>query len=88
MEDFVRIDREEYDHLMHMRDVARQHQVTLDMVMDVIQNNATTIDYKTLYLYSIDNPEQLMDIFRYRMPEDFRELQNAVIDRETRNDGD
>lgn len=83
MSTYVSLEREEYDHLMRMKAVAMNQAETIDMVLDFIENNSDTFDNKTVYFHRLD-PEKLVNIFRYRMPEEWQELEHAVIEREIR----
>ena len=51
---------------------------------------ATTnsFDLEEVYVHSIESPEKLANIFRYRMPEEWHELEAEVIERETRDNVD
>lgn len=85
---FISIDLEEYERLARQERALLEQTRTLDMVMDVLKENACTFDFQSVYIHSIQSPEELANIFRYRMPEEWKELEAAVIERETRdNDG-
>lgn len=88
MADFVTIDRAEYNLLIRTNHLAQEQSQTLDMVLDFIKDNSNTFDNKTVFLGTIYNPEQLANIFRYRMPEEWQELEDAVLDRETRTNAE
>lgn len=88
MADFVTIDRAEYNLLIRTNRLAQEQSQTLDMVLDFIKDNSNTFDNKTVFLGTIYNPEQLANIFRYRMPEEWQELEDAVLDRETRTNAE
>lgn len=85
MADFVTIDRAEYNLLIRINHLAQEQAQTLDMVLDFIKENANTFDNETIFIGTIHSPEGLANIFRYRMPEEWQELETEVIDRETRN---
>ena len=88
MADFVTIDRAEYNLLIRTNHLAQEQSQTLDMILDFIKDNSNTFDNKTVFLGTIYNPEQLANIFRYRMPEEWQELEDAVLDRETRTNAE
>ena len=88
MAEYVTLSREEYDTLRLMRTLAMEQRRTLKMVLDVLKDNATTFDLEEVFIHSIETPERLANIFRYRMPEEWHELETEVIERETRDDVD
>ena len=88
MAEYVTLSREEYDTLRLMRTLAMEQSRTLDMVLDVLKDNANSFDLEEVYVHSIESPEKLANIFRYRMPEEWHELEAEVIERETRDNVD
>ena len=88
MAEYVTLSREEYDTLRLMRTLAMEQSRTLDMVLDVLKDNANSFDLEEVYVHSIESPEKLANIFRYRMPEEWHELETEVIERETRDNVD
>ena len=86
MAEYVTLSREEYDTLRLMRTLAMEQSRTLDMVLDVLKDNANSFDLEEVYVHSIERPEKLANIFRYRMPEEWHELETEVIEREKRDD--
>ena len=84
MADFVTLDRAEYDRLVRTNRLAQEQARTLDMILDFIKDNANTIDNETCYISTLYRPEHLANIFRYRMPEEWQEMEIEVIEREMR----
>ena len=85
MAEYVTLNKEEYDSLRKIANLALEQSRTLDMVLDVLKDNATTFDMDEVFIHSIETPERLANIFRYRMPEEWHELETEVIERETRD---
>jgi RNAse (barnase) inhibitor barstar len=88
MAEYVTLNKEEYDSLRKIANLALEQSRTLDMVLDVLKYNADTLDMEEVYVHSIESPEKLANIFRYRMPEEWHELETEVIERETRDNVD
>ena len=84
MSTYISLDKEEYDHLIRIQRLAQEQARTLDMILDVIEDNANTIDCESCYVHTIYNSEHLANIFRYRMPEEWQEMEIEVIEREKR----
>lgn len=88
MTEYVTISREEYDALRILRTYAMEQSRTLDMILDVLKENADSFDLEEVYVHNIESPEKLANIFRYRMPEEWHELETEVIEREKRDNVD
>jgi hypothetical protein len=88
MAEYVTLNKEEYDTLRLMRTLAMEQRRTLKMVLDVLKDSATTFDMDEVFIHSIETPERLANIFRYRMPEEWHQMEAEVIERETRDDVD
>lgn len=88
MAEYVTLNKEEYDSLRKIANLALEQSRTIDMVLDVLKDNADTLDMEEVYVHNIESPEKLANIFRYRMPEEWKELEAEVIERETRDDVD
>jgi RNAse (barnase) inhibitor barstar len=88
MAEYVTLNKEEYDSLRKIANLALEQSRTLDMVLDVLKDNANSFDLEEVYVHSIESPEKLANIFRYRMPEEWHELETEVIEREKRDDVD
>lgn len=84
MADFVTLDRAEYDRLVRTNRLAQDQARTLDMILDYLKDNANTFDNETCYISTLYKPEHLANIFRYRMPEEWQEMEIEVIEREKR----
>lgn len=85
MAEYVTLNKEEYDSLRKIANLALEQSRTIDMVLDVLKDNANTFDLEEVYVHNIESPERLANIFRYRMPEEWKELEAEVIERETRD---
>lgn len=88
MAEYVTLHKEEYDTLRLMRTLAMEQRRTLKMVLDVLKDSATTFDMDEVFIHSIETPERLANIFRYRMPEEWHQMEAEVIEREKRDDVD
>jgi len=88
MAEYVTLNKEEYDTLRLMRTLAMEQRRTLKMVLDVLKDSATTFDMDEVFIHSIETPERLANIFRYRMPEEWHQMEAEVIERETRDNVD
>lgn len=85
MAEYVTLGKEEYDTLRKIANLALEQSRTIDMVLDVLKDNANSFDLEEVYVHNIESPEKLANIFRYRMPEEWHELETEVIERETRD---
>lgn len=84
MSTYISLDKEEYDRLIRTQRVAQEQSRTLDMILDYLKEHANTIDNESCYVSTLYRPEHLVNIFRYRMPEEWQELEIEVIEREKR----
>lgn len=88
MAEYVTLNKEEYDTLRKIANLALEQSRTLDMVLDVLKDSATTFDMDEVFIHNIETPERLANIFRYRMPEEWHQMEAEVIEREKRDDVD
>ena len=86
MSEYVTLSREEYDNLQHLAVIAVTYGDTLDMILDVLKEDAFSFDLENVYVHSISSPDKLANIFRYRMPEEWHEVEKEVIEREKRKE--
>lgn len=86
MASFVTLGREEYDDLVRDVDHLTETITTLDMVLDVLKEDAFSFDLENVYVHNISSPGKLVNIFRYRMPEEWHEVEKEVIEREKRKE--
>jgi hypothetical protein len=84
MSTYISLDKEEYDRLIRTQRLAQEQTRTLDMILDYLKDNANTFDSETCYISTLYRPEYLANIFRYRMPEEWQEMEIEVIEREKR----
>ena len=84
MSTYISLDKEEYDRLIRTQRLAQEQTRTLDMIIDYLKDNANTFDNETCYISTLYRPEHLANIFRYRMPEEWQEMEIEVIEREKR----
>lgn len=84
MSTYISLDKEEYDRLIRTQRLAQEQSRTLDMILDYLKEHANTIDNESCYVSTLYRPEHLVNIFRYRMPEEWQELEIEVIEREKR----
>lgn len=84
MSTYISLDKEEYDRLVRTNRLAQEQSRTLDMILDYLKEHANTIDNESCYVSTLYRPEHLVNIFRYRMPEEWQELEIEVIEREKR----
>lgn len=84
MSTYISLDKEEYDRLIRTQRLAQEQSRTLDMILDYLKEHANTIDNESCYVSTLYRPEHLANIFRYRMPEEWQEMEIEVIEREKR----
>ncbi len=86
MNEYVTLSREEYDDLQRVASIVETYGDTLDMILDVLKEDAFSFDLENVYVHSISSPDKLVNIFRYRMPGEWHEVEKKVIEREKREE--
>ena len=83
MSEYVTLSREEYDDLQRIAAMAAEYGDTLDMILDNMEKHAMWIGKKAVFA-STSELTEIANIFRYRMPEEWHELEKQV---EAENNG-
>jgi hypothetical protein len=77
MASFVTLEREEYDDLIRDASQLAEMMTTLDLILDNMKKHAMWIS-KTAVFASTSELTEIANIIRYRMPEEWHELEKQV----------
>ena len=78
MADFITIERSEYDQLVRNTAELAEKTTTLDLILDAMKDRAIVFSGK-VSLGEFGDWSELLNIFKYRMPAEFREFEKQAI---------